>query len=138
MYTNFTIKPVIAQNAGLSVGSGAKSIKFADISGSQVNWTDQARTVLHGTVQDYNLTIPDVGLVEGAMKRGIQIVPIPFYTSPAIADIKPIWDLWKGYAWRLKEPDARYLKPDPVVPAKPSTAMNARVDQNLQPGQMGV
>jgi len=138
MYTNFTLKPVIAQNAGLSVGSGAKSIKLADISGSQVNWTDQARTVLHGSVQDYNLTIPDAGLVEGAMKRGIQIVPIPFYTSPAIADIKPIWDLWKGYAWRLKEPDARYLKPDPVVPAKPSTAMNARVDQNLQPGQMGV
>jgi len=138
MYTNFTLKPVIAQNANLSVGSGARSIKLADISGSQVNWTDQARTVLHGTTMDYNLTIPDVGLVEGAMKKGIQIVPIPFYTSPAIADIKPIWDLWKGYAWKLKEPDARYLKPDPVVPAKPSTTMNARVDQNLQPGQMGV
>ena len=137
MYTNFTMKPVIAQNAGLSVGSGARSIKLADISGSQVNWTDQARTVIHGTI-DYNLTIPDVGLVEGAIKKGIQIVPIPFYTSPAIADIKPIWDLWKGYAWKLKEPDARYLKPDPVVPAKPSTAMNARVDQKLQPGQMGV
>lgn len=138
MYTNFTMKPVIAQNAGLSVGSGARSIKLADISGSQVNWTDQARTVIHGTTMDYNLTIPDVGLVEGAIKKGIQIVPIPFYTSPAIADIKPIWDLWKGYAWKLKEPDARYLKPDPVVPAKPSTAMNARVDQKLQPGQMGV
>ena len=137
MYTNFTMKPVIAQNAGLSVGSGARSIKLADISGSQVNWTDQARTVIHGSI-DYNLTIPDVGLVEGAIKKGIQIVPIPFYTSPAIADIKPIWDLWKGYAWKLKEPDARYLKPDPVVPAKPSTAMNARVDQKLQPGQMGV
>jgi len=136
-YTNFTLKPVIADNAGLSVGSGARSIVLADISGSKVNWTDQARTVIHVT-NDYNLSIPNVGAVDGALKKGIQVIPVPFYTSQAIEDIKPIWDLWKGYAWRIKEPDARYLKPDPVVPAKPSAKMNARVDSNLQPGQMTV
>jgi hypothetical protein len=137
-YTNFTLKPVIAQNAGLSVGNGARSIKLADISGSTVNWTDQARTVIHAATGDYNLTVPDSAAVDGATKKGIQVIPVPFYTTVAVADIKPIWDLWKGYAWRLKEPDARYLKPDPVVPAKPSTKMNARIDSNLQPGQMGV
>jgi hypothetical protein len=137
-YTNFTLKPVIAENAGLSAGSGARSIVLADISGSKVNWTDQARTVIHAATNDFNLSIPNVGAVDGALKKGIQVIPVPFYTSEAIADMKPIWDLWKGYAWRLKEPDARYLKPDPVVPAKPSTKMNARIDSNLQPGQMGV
>ena len=86
----------------------------------------------------YNLTIPDVGAVDGAVKKGIQVIPVPFYTTARNENVKPIWDLWKGYAWRLKEPEARYLKPDPVVPAKPSAKMNARVDSNLQPGQMGV
>lgn len=137
-YTNFTLKPVIAENAGLSAGSGARSIKLVDISGSKVNWTDQARTVIHAATNDYNLAVPTVDNVSGALKRGIQIIPVPFYTTAAISDIKPIWDLWKGYSWRLKEPEARYLKPDPVVPAKPSAKMNARVDANLQPGQMGV
>lgn len=137
-YTNFTLRPVIAENAGLSVGSGARSIKLVDISGSKVNWTDQARTVIHAATNDYNLLVPTADAVDGATKKGIQVIPVPFYTTAAIADIKPIWDLWKGYAWRVKEPDARYLKPAPVVPAKPSAKMNARVDQNLQPGQLGV
>lgn len=137
-YTNFTLKPVIAQNAGLSVGNGARSIKLADISGSTVNWTDQARTVIHAATGDYNLRMPDSAAVDGATKKGIQVIPVPFYTTDKMADVKPIWDLWKGYAWRVKEPEARYLKPDPVVPAKPSAKMNARVDANLQPGQMGV
>jgi len=137
-YTNFTLKPVIAENAGLSGGSSARSIKLADISGSKVNWTDQSRTVIHAATSDYNLAAPDSAAVDGATKKGIQIIPIPFYTTAAIADIKPIWDLWKGYSWRLKEPDARYLKPEPVVPSKPSAKMNARVNPSLQPGQMGV
>ena len=135
-FTNFTIRPVVAQNAGIGVGSGSRSLKLADISGSSIEWTDQARTVYHMTL-DYNLTLPDaaVGLVDNAIRTGIQVVPVPFYTG---APVKAIWDLWKGYAWRTKEPAARFLKPDPVVPATPSAKMNARVDQNLQPGQMTV
>jgi len=134
-FTNFTIRPIIAQNAGVTVGSGSRSLKLADISGSSIAWTDQARTVYHTTL-DYNLTVPDAALVDNAIRTGIQVVPIPFYTEPATH--KQCWDLWKGYAWRIKEPAARYLKPDPVVPAKPSAKMNARVDNNLQPGQMTV
>jgi hypothetical protein len=73
-----------------------------------------------------------VGHVDNAIKTGIQVIPVPFYTD---SSIKPTWDLWKGYSWRIKEPGARYLKPDPVVPATPSAKMNARVAPNLQPGQ---
>jgi hypothetical protein len=137
-YTNFTLKPVIAENVSLSAGSGARSIGIRDISGSKVNWTDQARTVIHASTHDHNLSIPEHTEVEGALNRGIQVIPIPFYTNDRNEPLKAIWDLWKGYAWRLKEPEARYVKPDPVVPAKPSAKMNARVDANLQPGQMNV
>jgi hypothetical protein len=137
-YTNFTLKPVIAENAGLSVGGGARSIGLKDISGSKVNWTDQARTVIHASTHDNNLSVPESTEVEGALNRGIQVIPVPFYTTETVEKVKAIWDLWKGYAWRLKQPEGRYLKPDPVVPAKPSAKMNARVDSSLQPGQMGV
>ena len=130
-FTNFTIRPVIAQNAGLAVGSGSRSLRLADISGSSIAWTDQARTVYHMTM-DYNLTNPPADTVDNAIRTGIQVVPVPFYCGP---ETKASWDLWKGYSWRIKEPDARYLKPDPVVPAKPSAKMNARVSADLQPGQ---
>jgi hypothetical protein len=83
---------------------------------------------------DYNLTVPASGVVDNAIRTGIQVVPVPFYCGPLEAT-KPTWDLWKGYSWRIKEPPARYLKPDPVVPAKPSAKMNARVSPDLQPGQ---
>jgi hypothetical protein len=136
-YTNFHIKPVIAQNAGLNVGGGARSMRIGDASGSTINWEDQTRTVYHGTFLDYNLNTLDAGVVDGAIKAGIQIVPVPFYTGN-VADVKGIYDLWGGYAWRVKEPSARYLKPDPVVPAKPSTKTNARVSDTSQPGQMNV
>jgi hypothetical protein len=131
-FTNFTIRPVIAQNAGLAVGSGSRSLRLADISGSSIAWTDQARTVYHMT-QDYNLTNPTVGSVDNAIRTGIQVVPVPFYCDST--SLKPTWDLWKGYSWRIKEKEARYLKPDPVVPATPSARMNARVSPDLQPGQ---
>ena len=132
-YTNFTIRPVIAQNAGLAVGSGSRSLRLADISGSSIAWTDQARTIYH-TTMGYNLAVPNAGLVDNAIRTGIQVVPVPFYCDD-LKQTKPIWDLWKGYSWRIKEPEARYLKPDPVVPAKPSAKMNARVSPDLQPGQ---
>ena len=132
-FTNFTIRPVIAQNAGLAVGSGSRSLRLADISGSSIAWTDQARTVYHMTM-DYNLTNPAAGLVDNAIRTGIQVVPVPFYCDK-LETTKAAWDLWKGYSWRIKEPQARYLKPDPVVPAKPSAKMNARVSPDLQPGQ---
>lgn len=134
-FVNFTVKPLVAQNAGVNVGGGVRSLKLSDVSGSQIDWKDQTRTVIHITSQDYYLTNPDPALVDGAIKAGIQVIPVPFFTDIA-ESAKPILDQWKGYAWRLKED--RYVKPNPVVPAKPSTKMNARVSEDKKPGQMGI
>jgi hypothetical protein len=134
-FVNFTIKPIIAQNAGLNVGNGARSLNLVDISGSSVDWKDQTRTVYHMASAAYNLTIPEANTVDGAVKAGVQVTPIPFFTE-TVESVKPIWEQWKGYAWRVKED--RYVKPDEVVPAKPSAKMNARVSVDKQPGQMVV
>lgn len=139
-FTNFIVKPVVAQNAGMTVGTpGARSVKMVDISGSKVNWTDQSRTTLHMTSQDHPLNaLRNVSVVNAAISTGIQIVPLPYFMTESAEDMQPIWKTWNGYAWRLKDEGARYVKPDPVVPSKPSTALNARVSPELQPGQLVV
>jgi hypothetical protein len=132
-YVNFITKPVVAENAG-AASVGSRAIRLEDVSGSKINWTDQARTVWHSTVLDFPARLPDVQVVDAAIKTGIQSVTVPFYLVDT-DKVKPIWDLWGKYAWRLKAPAARYAKPAPVVPQSPSTALNARVDSRLQPGQ---
>jgi hypothetical protein len=109
---------------------------------------------MHTATQDFNLSIPNVGDVEGALTAGIQVIPVPFFSTETIASVKPIWDLWNGYAWRIKGTiaegfnnypmrtqkegfnSALYVQPEPIVPAKPSAKMNARVSPDMQPGQM--
>ena len=132
-FVNFTIKPIVSQTAGLNVGGGARRLNLSDISGSKVDWKDQTRTVIH--ITSHGLTNPDPAAVDGAIKAGIQVVPIPFFAD-TLESVKPFLDQWKGYAWRLK--NDRYVKPDEVVPAKPSAKMNARVSADKQPGQMAV
>jgi hypothetical protein len=133
-YVNFISKPVVAENANTATTVGSRVIRLEDVKGSKINWTDQARTVWHTTGLDAPNRIPEVSEVDGAVKTGIQSVTVPFYMIDT-DKLKPIWDLWGGYAWRVKPPMARYAKPAPVVPQNPSTALNARVDSNLQPGQ---
>jgi hypothetical protein len=139
-YTNFTIKPVIAQNAGLNVcaGNASRSLKLEDVSGSKINWTDQARTVWHATTQDDPLVMPSEKLVMTATRSGIQMIPIPIFMTKDVTTVKNVWKNWDGYAWRVKEKDARYLKPAPVEPQAPSARMNARVSPGSQPGQVAV
>jgi hypothetical protein len=133
-YVNFISKPVVAENANTATTVGSRVIRLEDIKGSKINWSDQARTVWHSTGLDAPSRLPEVGDVDGAIKTGIQSITVPFYAIDT-DKVKPIWDLWGGYAWRVKPPTARYAKPLPVVPQNPSTALNARVDANLQPGQ---
>lgn len=133
-YVNFISKPVVAENANTATTVGSRVIRLEDVKGSKINWTDQARTVWHSTGLDAPNRIPEVGDIDAAVKTGIQSVTVPFYMIDT-DKLKPIWDLWGGYAWRVKPPMARYAKPAPVVPQNPSTALNARVDSNLQPGQ---
>jgi hypothetical protein len=139
-YVNFTVKPVIAQNIGLSVsaGSACRSLRLTDTHGSKVNWSDQARTVWHMTTQDDPLFMAKEDDISLATRAGIQMVPIPIFMTKDIDTVKKVWATWKGYAWRLKENDARYLKPVQVVPQAPNAKMNARVSPNAQPGMVAV
>jgi len=138
-YANFIYKPVTAANIGTTtVGQaqpGARSVKLGDISGSTVNWTDQARITWYITASDPLTLLPNAGQVEKATMTGIQAIPIPFFALDT-AETDPIWTTWKGYAWRLKAEGARYSKPAPIVPSSPNTTLNARVDPSLQPGQL--
>jgi len=62
---------------------------------------------------------------------------VPFFMRP-LAEVQPIINQWKGFAWQIKVPAARYTKPAPVVPAPANAKMNARVSPGLQPGQVAV
>lgn len=139
-YVNFTVKPVIAQNAGLNVSSGSacRSLKLTDVSGSKVNWSDQARIVWHMTTQDDALIMQGDDAINYATRAGIQMIPIPIFMTKDIETVKNVWKKWGGYAWRLKEKDTRYMKPAPIVPQAPSAKMNARVSPNMQPGIVAV
>jgi hypothetical protein len=139
-YVNFTVKPVIAQNIGLSVsaGSACRSLKISDVSGSKVNWSDQARTVWHMTTQDDALVMPSEDAISLATRSGIQMIPIPIFMTKDIETVKKVWAKWSGYAWRVKEKDARYLKPAQVQPQAPNAKMNARVSPDMQPGMVAI
>jgi hypothetical protein len=133
-YVNFVYLPVAAANIGSSSAKNCFSIHLADTQGSQVNWTDQARISWVFTGQDDFTTMPDPTTVQTATAAGIQSIPIPMFFGDS-AKTKAVWSQWSGYAWQMKRPDARYTRPPPVVPQKPSDALNARVDDKLQPGQ---
>lgn len=132
-YVNFITKP----SETVSTGTGSRSIRLEDTKGSKVNWTDQARTLWHSTTLDDPTHLPDTALVKSALTQGIQSIPIPFYMYDT-GQVKEIWNLWNGYAWKVKPPMARYAKPKPIVPQAPSVALNARVAPTLQPGQLVV
>ena len=136
-YTNFEAKPIIAQNSGVGTSVGCRMLKIGDVSGSQVNWRDQARTVLHATVLDNENVMYSADSVENASRTGIQFLPIPFFFTDG-EGARDIWNKWGGYAWKIKPEDARYMKPEPVVPQTPSAKMNARVSPELQPGQTSI
>lgn len=133
-YVNFGMKPIVAENAGLQSGGFVKEIRLEDISGSKINWTDQARANWLSATLNHPLELPSTAVVDNAVKMGVQMIPVPFYAVDTTGT-KPVWDLWGGFAWRLKQPGARYAKPKPVEPATPSAKLNARVDNSLQPGQ---
>ena len=136
-YVNFVYTPVTAATVGTAVSSGARSIHIGDVKGSKVNWTDQARTVWHMTTQDHVTSLPDAQLVSYVTNVGIQCIPIPIFFNDD-KSIDTIYKAWGGYAWKVKSQAARFTKPAPIVPQAPSTALNARVDPTLQPGQTSI
>ncbi len=81
--------------------------------------------------------LEDVDAVVLALKKGIQIIPLPLFESSAPAPrVMALIQPWKGAAWAVKPEDERYTKPAPVIPATPSQALNARAAPNAQPGQI--
>ena len=133
-YVNFVYSPVTATTIGVAKTNNCNSVHLMDVSGSLVNWTDQAVTTWMFVGQDDFTQLPDAGAVQGATTIGIQSIPIPFFfVDPS--KTKAIWKQWGGYAWQMKAPAARYTKPAPIVPMTPSTALNARVSNALEPGQ---
>jgi len=136
-YVNFIYTPVTSATVGTAVSSGARSISIGDVKGSKVNWTDQARTVWHMTTQDAVTSLPDPQLVSYVTNVGIQCIPIPLFFNDD-KSIETIYKQWSGYSWKLKPQASRYAKPAPIVPQSPSTALNARVDPGLQPGQVSI
>ncbi len=134
-YINFSYTPVVSENAGLTTGSGARTLRLEDVSGSKIDWKNQARNIWHGTLLSSPSVIPDAGVVDAALRTGIQVIPCPWVFQDTDAKSVAVWKLWRGYAFRLKEASARYSKPVPVQPQVPSAKLNARVAPNLQPGQ---
>ena len=133
-YVNFVYSPVTATTIGVAKTNNCDSVHLMDVSGSLVNWTDQAVTSWMFVGQDDFTQLHDTGAIEAATTTGIQSIPVPFFfVDPS--KTKAIWKQWSGYAWKMKAPAARYTKPAPITPMTPTTALNARVSDSLQPGQ---
>ena len=134
-----TIQPNIVQSSG-NPNNASILLKLSDVIGSSVAWTDQSRTLWHAALLNDPYVSPLVDHVEVATKKGIQSIALPFfYTSEEEQKkLKSIWSTWNGYAWRVKEKDARFAKPT-VVNVKPADPrMNAVAAPGLMPGQMSV
>lgn len=132
---NFSLAPVVANNAGLGKGVGARALRLEDVSGSKIEWKNEARNIWHTTLLSSLSEMPSAAVVDNAIRTGIQAIPCPWVFKDEDPNALQVWRLWKGYAFRLKEPSARYAKPVPIAPQTPSAKLNARVDSTLQPGQ---
>ncbi len=150
-YSNFILQPMggstasqgtvpnIVQSSG-NPNTANLMLKLSDVVGSKVPWGDQSRTVWHAAILNDPYASPPAAQVEEATKKGIQSIAIPFfYTGEEDQKIaKESWSKWKGFAWRVKEKDLRYSKPEPVVVKPADPRMSAVAAPGLMPGQIGV
>lgn len=151
-YMNFILQPMsgsaqqqqggipnIVKSSG-SVNAANLLLKLSDVTGSKVPWAEQSRTVWHAALLNDPYISPTLSAVEEATTKGIQSIAVPFfYTDQADQAIqKSIWSSWKGFAWRVKEKDARFAKPEPVVVKPADPRLSAVAAPGLQPGQMSV
>jgi hypothetical protein len=116
------------------------------------------------TLEDHVGIVHNPEDVNKAIVTGVQCVPLPFLSAhvPVLVDPKTkqpgadgsdlmkIYKQWGGFAFRVRQGDrvdsfvnetpknARYSSPDPVVPMKPATTLNARVDEDAAPGMLVV
>lgn len=139
IFTDFDVSqdPSLASYANfLPEDASVRSVGASDLAGTTVNYVSNARTRWYNVESSDPLVAPTVASVELALSSGLQCIPIPFLSTP-MESIKDIWALWKGGPYILKEENARYTQPAPVVPARPSQALNASI-QGKQPGNLAV
>jgi hypothetical protein len=159
-YTNFVYSPLTATESSNRL---CKSVHIADV---KPNFTDDYRISWISTLEDHLGTIHKPEDVNRAIVTGVQCVPLPFLSAhvpipvdpktnqpgPDTSDLMKIYKQWGGFAFRVRQGDmstiesfvdetpknARYTSPDPVVPMKPATTLNARVDKDAAPGMLVV
>lgn len=146
-FTNFQLVPSIGgEGAGTAVSSSStgratKMLKLQDVIGSNAGWADKTRVDWHVTSGDDPSIIPSSESVSEGLSKGLQSIPLPLIymaEKEEMEKLKKLWDMWGGSAFRVKGNDQRFTAPAPIVPAKPSDNLNARVDPNLQPGQVKI
>lgn len=139
IFTDFDVSqdPSLASYVNFidSEGGAVRTVGASDLAGTTVNYVSNARTRWYNVESD-PLVAPSLASVELGLSSGLQCIAIPFMSTP-MESIKDIWALWKGGPYILKEEKARYTQPDPVVPARPSQALNASI-QGKEPGNLAV
>jgi len=113
-----------------------RRVGMADLVGTSVNYKTNARINMYTVTSTTPLVAPTAASVQGALDNGLQCVPVPFLSVP-MSQVKDIWSLWNGASYKLKAEAARYTQPDPVVPAKVSSKLNASI-QGTEPGNLVV
>jgi hypothetical protein len=157
-YTNFVYSPLTATESSTRL---CRSTHIAEVKPS---FTDAYRTSWLSTLEDHVGVIHKPEDVNRAIVTGVQCVPLPFLSAyvPVLVDPKTkqpgadasdlmkIYKQWGGFAFRVRQGDkidsfvnetpknARYSSPEPVVPMKPATTLNARVDKDAAPGMLVV
>lgn len=157
-YANFIYSPLTSTETSTRL---CKSIHVADV---KPNFTNDYRTSWMSTLEDHVGTIHKPEDVNRAIVTGVQCVPLPFISAhvPVLVDPKTkqpgadasdlmkIYKQWGGFAFRVRQGDsvdsfvdetpknARYSSPEPIVPMKPATTLNARVDKDAAPGMLVV
>ncbi len=113
------------------------NIRLNEVKGDQVNWTDRTYSKYTMSLKDSLIKVPEIDLLQQAMKKGVQVMPLPlvFLDGAEKQKVQTIVSLWQNRPYLLKPKAIRFKKPKPVEPAKPSERLNARVASNLQPGQ---
>jgi hypothetical protein len=113
-----------------------RTVGMEDLPGTSVDFRTNARINWYTVTSKTPLAPPSSAGVKAALDNGLQCIPVPFLSVP-MSDIKDIWSLWNGASYKLKPEAARYTQPNPVVPSKVSTKLNASI-QGKEPGNLVV
>jgi len=113
-----------------------RTVALEDLIGTTENYVSNSRINWYIATSKTPLVAPSIATVENALANGMQCIPIPFLSVP-MSTVADIWNLWKNSSAKLKAEKARYTRPDPVVPSKVSTKLNASI-QGQPPGNLVV